>query len=135
MGIRTGWRGHVRDVICAVFDPTGARVVTSGADGTVRIWDATTGAPVRTMHVSSQSLYAVAVSPDGRRVAIADEDMDRSTEQKTSAVHFLRFEFAADAIAALKTGAALHFGIDDPRMPLRFEATGPLRAALLVDFD
>jgi len=50
-------------------------------------------------------------------------------------VHFLRFEFAADAIAALRTGAALHFGIDDPRMPLHVEATGQLRAALLVDFD
>ena len=49
-------------------------MVTSGADGTVRIWDAASGATVRTMRVDSQWLYAVAVSPDGRRVAIADED-------------------------------------------------------------
>ncbi len=44
--------------------------------------------------------------------AIADEDLDRSTEEKTSAVHFLRFELDAAMIAALKTGAALGAGID-----------------------
>jgi hypothetical protein len=64
-----------------------------------------------------------------------DEDLDRSDDDKTSAVHFMRFEFAGDAIAALKAGAALHFGIDDPRMPLRVASAAPLRAALLADFD
>jgi len=82
-----------------------------------------------------ESAFYAEVAGHGRASLHADEDLDRSDEDKTSAVHFLRFEFAADAIAALKTGAALHFGIYDPRMPLRFEATGPLRAALLVDFD
>lgn len=71
----------------------------------------------------------------GRASLHVDEDMDRSDDDKTSAVHFLRFEFAPEAIAALKTGAALYFGIDDPRMPMRVEAASPLRAALLVDFD
>jgi len=71
----------------------------------------------------------------GRTSLHADEDLDRSDDDKTSAVHFLRFEFAPGAIAALKAGAALHFGIDDPRMPLQVEVTGRLRAALLVDFD
>jgi hypothetical protein len=75
------------------------------------------------------------VAGQGRASLLADEDLDRSDEDKTSAVHFLRFEFAPDAIGALRTGAALHFGIDDPRMPMQIEATGPLRAALLVDFD
>ena len=44
--------------------------------------------------------------------AIADEDMDRTTEDKTSAVHFLRFELDAQVCSALKGGAALAFGID-----------------------
>lgn len=65
----------------------------------------------------------------------ADEDLDRSTDAKTSAVHFLRFEFADAAIAALRGGAALAFGIDDPRMPLRTTVGEPLRGALLADFD
>jgi len=52
---------------------------------------------------------------DAQRVyAIADEDLERSTEVKTSAVHFLRFELPADAVAALKNGAPLRFGIDHP---------------------
>ena len=49
----------------------------------------------------------------GDRVfAIADEDLERSDEQKTSAVHFLRFELDDDAIDSLKAGAALTAGID-----------------------
>jgi hypothetical protein len=75
------------------------------------------------------------VAGHGRASTHADEDMDRSDDDKTSAVHFLRFEFAAAAIAALKSGAALVFGIDDPRMPLQTVVADPLRAALLADFD
>ena len=44
--------------------------------------------------------------------AIADEDMDRNREQKTSAVHFMRFEFSDEMIAALKAGKLLSMGID-----------------------
>jgi len=43
---------------------------------------------------------------------IADEDLERDTEQKTSAVHFLRFELPPEQVAALKNGAALIAGID-----------------------
>jgi len=46
--------------------------------------------------------------------AIADEDLERETEEKTSAVHFLRFELARDMIQALRQGASLSMGIDHP---------------------
>ncbi len=46
--------------------------------------------------------------------AIADEDLDRSTEEKTSAVHFLRFELERPMCEALKLGASLGFGIGHP---------------------
>jgi hypothetical protein len=50
---------------------------------------------------------------DGERVmAIADEDLDRSDPEKTSAVHFVRFEFADEDIAALRDGASLFAGTD-----------------------
>ncbi len=75
------------------------------------------------------------VEGHGRATLHADEDLDRSDADKTSAVHFLRFEFAAPAIAALRAGATLYFGIDDARLPARVEAADPLRAALLADFD
>ena len=44
--------------------------------------------------------------------AIADEDLDRATEEKTSAVHFLRFELSKDMITALHKGASLSMGTD-----------------------
>lgn len=44
--------------------------------------------------------------------AIADEDLERETEEKTSSVHFLRFELALDMIQALRQGAVLSMGID-----------------------
>ena len=47
-----------------------------------------------------------------RVYAVADEDLDRTTEEKTSAVHFLRFELDSRACSDLKGGAALAFGID-----------------------
>jgi len=46
--------------------------------------------------------------------AIADEDLERATEEKTSAVHFLRFELNQDMIRALHKGASLSIGIDHP---------------------
>ena len=47
-----------------------------------------------------------------RVLAVADEDMDRATDEKTSAVHFLRFELDAASRRAIKAGAALAIGID-----------------------
>jgi hypothetical protein len=49
-----------------------------------------------------------------RVMAIADEDLERETEEKTSAVHFLRFELTPDMIAKVRDGAAIAVGIDHP---------------------
>ncbi|MGH8618486.1 MAG: DUF3501 family protein [Burkholderiales bacterium] len=66
--------------------------------------------------------------------AIADEDLDRSTDTKTAAVHFLRFELGAEMIAALKRGAALTLGVDHPEYRARVEALEtPVRDALVSD--
>ena len=56
------------------------------------------------------------VQVDGcaRVLAIADEDLERENAEKTSAVHFVRFELTAEMIAALKLGAALSIGVDHP---------------------
>jgi hypothetical protein len=67
--------------------------------------------------------------------AIADEDLDRENEQKTSAVHFVRFEFTPGMIASLKGGAALGIGVDHPQYSARIAAVGDeTRRALLADF-
>lgn len=67
--------------------------------------------------------------------AIADEDLPRSEGGKTSAVHFLRFEFTPGAIAAVRAGDDLAFGIDDPRLPLEVTLDAATRATLAGDFD
>ena len=74
------------------------------------------------------------VAGHGRATTHADEDMDRTDDGKTSAVHFLRFAFTAAQIAALRTGATLRFGIDDARMPVDVEVPDAMRETLLRDF-
>lgn len=56
----------------------------------------------------------VRVSELARVFAIADEDIERENAEKTSSVHFLRFELQPGMIQALKSGAALSLGVDHP---------------------
>jgi len=66
--------------------------------------------------------------------AIADEDMDRDTEEKTSSVHFLRIELSEKMVADLKQGAALGVGIDHRNYSHEVEpVAGSLRDALIAD--
>ena len=73
---------------------------------------------------------------DIRVMAIADEDMERSDAAKTSSVHFLRFPLPPEAIAALRGGAPLAFGIDHPRYRFVNNVNDPaIVASLLADLD
>jgi len=70
----------------------------------------------------------------GRVYAIADEDLPRENEQKTSSVHFLRFELTPEMIAALKYGVALGVGIDHPAYAVAVPAlAAEIRRALVAD--
>ena len=67
---------------------------------------------------------------------IADEDMDRADETKTSAVHFLRFELSDAQVAALKDGAPLAAGIDHPNYQAEISPLPEnIRTSLLADLD
>ncbi len=78
----------------------------------------------------------VQVSGFERVFAIADEDMERENEVKTSAVHFLRFELSAAMSAKLKGGAALSVGIDHPEYQHQISpAPDNVRASLIADLD
>ncbi len=71
-----------------------------------------------------------------RVYAIADEDLDREDEEKTSAVHFVRFELTDAMAAALRGGAALSVGVDHENY--RAEASplpAAVRDALVADLD
>ncbi len=66
--------------------------------------------------------------------AIADEDLERENAQKTSAVHFLRFELTAEMAAALKYGVGLGLGVDHPQYTAAIPAVGEAtRKALVAD--
>jgi hypothetical protein len=57
----------------------------------------------------------VQVAGHDKVFAIADEDLERENDEKTSSVHFLRFELAPEMIASLKSGAAISVGVDHPQ--------------------
>lgn len=69
-------------------------------------------------------------------VAIADEDLERATEEKTSAVHFLRFEFSDEMVSALRGGAALSAGVDHKVYTFVIDAVPEnIKKSLIGDFD
>jgi hypothetical protein len=79
----------------------------------------------------------VYVQVDGqpRVYAIADEDLERETEEKTSSVHFLRFEFEPAMIASFRQGSAVAIGIDHPNYGVRVDEIAPqVQGALAQDF-
>lgn len=78
----------------------------------------------------------VQVSGFDRIYAIADEDLERETEEKTSAVHFVRFELALIMRKALKDGAELRIGIDHPNYRHFVDpVSAVVRNSLVADLD
>lgn len=76
----------------------------------------------------------VQVEAHPRVHAIADEDLERETDEKTSSVHFLRFELAEPMKLALKQGASLSIGVDHPNYRAAIEPVpAQVRDALLAD--
>jgi len=68
--------------------------------------------------------------------AIADEDLDRENEDKTSSVHFLRFELTPEMVDALKYGVTLSMGVDHPHYNAALDPVPTaVRTALLKDLD
>ena len=75
----------------------------------------------------------VEVEGHGRVYAIADEDLDRETEEKTSAVHFVRFELKPVMCAAVKAGAGVKMGCDHTHYPSHIEIAADTLASLAGD--
>lgn len=75
----------------------------------------------------------VQVAGHGRVYAIADEDLERETAEKTSSVHFLRFELDSGMVSAAKGGAALEMGIDHPAYSVSTGIVPAVRDSLVED--
>ncbi|HKJ87764.1 MAG TPA: DUF3501 family protein [Gammaproteobacteria bacterium] len=67
--------------------------------------------------------------------AHADEDLDRSTEDKTSTVHFMRFELTPEMVRDWKGGSPVHAGIDHDKRRIEVTIPGELHGKLAADFD
>lgn len=69
-----------------------------------------------------------------RIIPIADEDLERENAEKTSAVHFLRFELSVEQITALKAGTTLYAGVDHAAYPIeKFAVNTDIQASLTND--
>ena len=66
---------------------------------------------------------------------IANEDLDRTTDEKTSSVHFVRFELTDEMVSAAKSGASVRMGIDHPAYQADIEVSGETKKALVGDLD
>lgn len=78
----------------------------------------------------------VAVEGCPKVYAVADEDLPRENDEKTSAVHFLRFELTTEMIAALKRGAGLGIGVDHPNCTVAVPGlAAETRASLCADLN
>ena len=80
----------------------------------------------------------VYVQVDGqpKAYAIADEDLERENDEKTSSVHFLRFELTKEMVDALRYGVGLAMGVDHPHYNAALDPVPvAVRAALLKDLD
>ena len=75
----------------------------------------------------------VQVAEQARVYAIADEDMQRTNAEKTSAVHFLRFELDPAMVAAAKSGASIQMGLDLPAYTVEALTIKPETRASLAD--
>jgi hypothetical protein len=89
-----------------------------------------------TQLVGIEDLVFMQVGELDKCYAIADEDLERADETKTSAVHFMRFELPAGQVAALKEGAKLSAGIDHENYKVRISPVAEnIRLSLLGDLD
>ena len=86
--------------------------------------------------VGIENLVWVCTSGEPKVWAIADEDLERTTEEKTSAVHFLRFELPASFVASVKSGSEISVGIDHEYYRFSVDSLpAEARNSLVLDLD
>lgn len=82
-----------------------------------------------------EDLVWVRVDGFDKSFAIADEDMEREDETKTSSVHFLRFELTGPMVAAVESGANLSMGSDHPEYAYEVQVPAATRDSLAGDLE
>ncbi|MGB5830735.1 MAG: DUF3501 family protein [Thiohalocapsa sp.] len=77
----------------------------------------------------------VQIADQAKVYAIADEDLERATEDKTSAVHFVRFDLTPAMVSAVKSGSPVLTGSDHPEYSYQTELAAAVRNSLANDLD
>lgn len=77
----------------------------------------------------------VQVAGGDRVYAIADEDLERETDEKTSSVHFMRFELTPEMVGAVKDGAEIRMGVDHANLTTEVVIPQASRASLAGDLE
>ena len=89
-------------------------------------------AALERLHGIEKTLY-IQINGFDNVYPIANEDLDRETEEKTASVHFVRFELSPEMIAAVKQGATIRAGIDHPAYSEEVEVPDEVRESLAGD--
>jgi hypothetical protein len=97
--------------------------------------DATVRAAQLEKMLNIEDLVWMQVGEHDKIWAIADEDLERSNDTKTSAVHFMRFEIDDEMAQELKAGADLQIGVQHAVYTYDMLVEGDTRASLLADLD
>ena len=97
--------------------------------------DATVRAAQLEKMVNIEDLVWMQIGEHDKIWSIADEDLERSNDTKTSAVHFLRFEISDDMAQDLKAGADLQIGVQHAVYTYDVLVEGDTRESLLADLD
>ena len=85
--------------------------------------------------IGIEDLVWIQVGDHDKVWSIANEDLPRSNETKTSAVHFMRFEISDEMAQELEAGADWHIGVQHPVYSYNLAITGATRESLLKDLD
>jgi WD40 repeat protein len=120
---------HSSEVSSVAFSPDGARMLSGSLDKTIKLWDAGTGALLRTFHGHSNSVTSVAISPDGTRVLSGSEDKSIKLWDAVAGVFLRTLEGhsgTVQSVAFSPKGARILSGSEDKSIKLWDAATGAL---------